>query len=126
MLNDFLSDILKVIIVLDVLGVIAYFLLGLKAKKADPVAGRTEPVPEEVTVVEDGELFGPGFINPAVAAARSPSPLPAPAKSNLWTRVRRALPRRGRSLRARHTGNLEEAMMRLRRVLSSYESDLST
>ncbi|MDP6064828.1 MAG: hypothetical protein QGI49_08565 [SAR202 cluster bacterium] len=29
MINDFLSDILKVVIVLDVLGVIAYFLLGL-------------------------------------------------------------------------------------------------
>ena len=126
MLNDFLSDILKIVIVLDVLGVIAYFVLGLKTKKAQPVAASV-PEPEEAFIGTADDLCGPGFLNPAVAAADSP-PLPVPATgTSLWRRLRSRLHRRQRTPSSPvRTGTLDEAMSRLRRVLNSYETGLST
>jgi hypothetical protein len=68
MMNDFLSDILKVVIVL---GVIAYFLLGLKTKSQPETVSATAHNADEPV---DEDLFGPGFLNPAAAAIQSPSP----------------------------------------------------
>ena len=126
MLNDFLSDILKVVIVLDVLGVIAYFVLGLKTKKAQPVTANP-PEPTEAFVGTTDDLCGPGFLNPAVAAADSPPLAAAPVGTSFYGRLRARLHRRQRtSLSPARAGTLDEAMARLRRVLNSYESGLTT
>ncbi len=125
MINDFLSDILKVVIVLDVLGVIAYFLLGLKTK--------TQPSPVKVTTSQvtepsgqDRGLFGPGFLNPSVAASQSPAArVDMTPRPGLWTRMKTRLSSRKRSLHGRPAESLELAMNRLRGVFNSYERGLS-
>lgn len=71
-MNDFLSDILKVVIVLDVLGIVAYFVLGLKTR-TQPNPVRVTPPQTTVLGTEKRGLFGPGFLNPAVAASQPPA-----------------------------------------------------
>ena len=69
-MNDFLSDILKVVIVLDVLGIVAYFVLGLKTR-TQPNPVRVTPPQTTVLGTEKRGLFGPGFLNPAVRTVSS-------------------------------------------------------
>ncbi len=124
MVNDFLSDILKVVIVLDVLGVIAYFLLGLKTK-AQPSPARMTTVETNQPVGAERGLFGPGFLNPAVAASDSPAQVHVATPPGLWRRLRTRLSRRRRTLHRAPAQSLELAMSRLRGVFNSYERGLS-
>ena len=123
MINDFLSDILKVVIVLDVFGVIAYFLLGLKTKPSPSSVGSTAQAngPTE----EQRDLFGPGFLNPAVAASQPPTPAALAQSPGFWKRTRLRLSRKGRSLNRAPAQSQALAMGRLRGVLDSYERGLS-
>ena len=121
MMNDFLSDILKVVIVLDVLGVIAYFLLGLKTKSQSETVSATAQNANEP--VDEG-LFGPGFLNPAAAAIQSPPPAPV-GRTSFWRRMSSRLSRRRRALKSVPGESLDLAMTRLRGVLNSYERGLT-
>ena len=124
MINDFLSDILKVVIVLDVLGVVAYFLLGLKTKaQPSPVRATNANVGEPIK--EERGLFGPGFLNPAVAASESPAYVNLAPSLGFWTRMKTRMSRKRRSLHGLPAQSLELAMGRLRGVLNGYERGLS-
>ena len=124
MINDFLSDILKVVIVLDVLGLIAYFLLGLKTK-AQPSSVRATSATADESIREERGLFGPGFLNPAVAASESPAYVNLAPSLGFWTRMKTRMSRQRRSLHGLPAQSLELAMGRLRGVLNSYERGLS-
>lgn len=105
MFNDFLSSLLQIVIVIDVIGVVAYFVLtALRPRETEAPSGRAP--------------------HPTLGPSRSErGPRPA-----LLTRVRtslgRLVPRRtGRSTHAASAG-LEASFDRLRRVLNSYQEGL--
>ena len=124
MINDFLSDILKIVIVLDLLGSIAYFLLGLRTK-AQPAAARVPAVEAEPSGNESADLFGPGFLNPADAASEPPAAVYGAPERGFWKRLRSRLSRKSRALHRVPAESLDRAMSRLRGVLNSYERGLS-
>ena len=124
MINDFLSDVLKIVIVLDLLGIIAYFLLGLRAKAQLTTAGVTA-VEAESSSRETAGLFGPGFLNPAAAASDSPSAVHVAPERGFWKRLRARLSRKSRALHRVPAESLDREMIRLRGVLNSYERGLS-
>ena len=97
MLNEFLTHILQVIIVLDVLGLVAYFVL----------CARRSRMPE------------------AVAAVPAPAPTPAASRMapTLWTKLTRS--RRLQPAPTRPAPSMDGALCQLRRVLDSYRSSLA-
>ena len=122
MINDFLSDVLKIVIVLDLLGIIAYFLLGLRAKAQPTTAGVTA-AEAEPSGKETAGLFGPGFLNPA--ASESPSAVHVAPERGFWKNLRARLSRKSRALHRVPAESLDREMIRLRGVLNSYERGLS-
>ena len=106
MFNDFLSSLLQIVIVIDVIGVVAYFVL---------------------TALRPRETETP--------RAPAPQPAPGQSRSDrgprlaLLTRVRTSLGRlvprrRGRGQHTTSEG-LEASFDRLRRVLNSYQEGLT-
>lgn len=124
MINDFLSDVLKIVIVLDLLGIIAYFLLGLRAKAQPTTAGVTASEAEP-SGKETAGLFGPGFLNPAAAVSESPSAVHVAPERGFWKRLRARLSRKSHALHRVPAESLDREMIRLRGVLNSYERGLS-
>ena len=113
MFEHFLTDLLKIVVVLDVLGVIAYFLLGaLKPKPG----------------IEPGDLVHP---EPIPSSPIAPSPASSRAgrfgQLRIWlaTSASRLLPGRRESHAAASAASLDAAFVRLNRVLHSYRDGLA-
>ena len=107
MFNDFLSSLLQVVIVVDVVGVVAYFLLtALRPRQTDT----------------SQELSGAS----APSSGSRPWTRPAAAgTSRLRALVGRVVPGRARLAPATTAANLEDSFSRLRRVLYSYQEGLA-
>ena len=110
--SDFLSSLLQIVIVLDVVGVVAYFVLtGLKARRTGAMDTRrpssTPALPDRMTA-EPRESAGPD-------------------PGRLSSILSRLLPRRAHHTAASAaTGDsLEAAFARLQRVLNSYQEGLA-
>ena len=115
MFEHFLSDLLKVIILIDVLGVAAFFILGA----IKPRTGRSSPDASPL------EAMAPhGALLESLSSAQ-PSRI-----HRMRERLTGRFPRLS-SLRPRHrrapvsSPNLETAFSRLRRVLYSYQKGLA-
>ena len=67
MLNEFLTHMLQVIIVLDVVGLVAYFVLRARRSRDEEIASTTAPAP---VMSRAAPLCGPSSPAPA---GRSPS-----------------------------------------------------
>ena len=114
MFDNFLTDLLKIIIVVDVLAIIAYFMVGAGRRRAQMPAPSTQArIPAEGLSLESNRL---------------PETIPAPS-------LRQRLERPFRRLwwRSRHTApssyspseSLDTAFAKLRRVLTSYHEGLA-
>ncbi len=96
MLNEFLTHILQVIIVLDVAGVIAWFVLASRRRRSQPAMGATD-----------------------VATVAGPT-----TSASLWSKL--TGPGRTAELAPARAGagNINDALQQLRRVLDSYRCSL--
>ena len=108
MFEHFLTDLLKVVILLDVLGVVAYFLMGAvrpRLKPIEPIAGNS--LWEKLS-------------------SRNRMPLVTRMRYRAFGRLRSLSPKRFLGSR-RHgsSESLEGALSKLRRVLNSYREGLA-
>jgi len=113
MFEHFLTDLLKIVIVLDVLGVVAYFLLGVLKPKSG-----VEPANPALS-----ELASPPVPLGGLAAAEAGKF--GQLRSRLATAVSKLLPGRGESRAPASAASLEAAFVRLNRVLHSYGEGLT-
>lgn len=113
MFDDFLSDLLKIIVVLDILGLIAYFFLGMLRKKqfVDKI-GRTNSA-NESTGPSLGKYFKPLF----ESKIENSNDTGSLRQRLIDYRTNRR--RQKRSHPSSH-GDLESSFTDLRRVLNSY------
>ena len=115
MVENFLTDILKVVILLDVLGVIAYFLLGAvrpKLKPIEPLGGLCDKAPDSSNSLWEK------------LSSTNRRPLVTPLR-RVFGRFGRLSPKRLlASGRQGSRESLEEARSNLRRVLNSFREGL--
>ena len=107
MFNDFLSSLLKIVIVVDIVGVVAYFVLtALKPRHGEGTPHSSAPVTESTTPRWHGW--------PQVAALQ-----------RLRAGFGRFSPSQPRHVRASTSEGLEASFARLHRVLNSYQEGLA-
>ena len=117
MFDSFLNDILKVIIVVDILAVVAYFTIGARRRKAIPSPARESFVPpmasEQPLDLQRDRI--------------TTSQVDIPLYERVTAHLRRTLSRSRRSGKAASAASesLETAFLNLRRVLSSYHQELA-
>ena len=116
MFDHFLTDLLKVIILVDLLGVVAYFILGA----IKPRTGRSSPdaSPFEATAPQGALLESLSSSQPSgIHRMRDRLTDRFPRLSCLKKHMHRRAPVSSQ--------NLETALSRLRRVLHSYQEGLA-
>lgn len=110
MFNNFLSSLLQIVIILDVVGVVAYFvLIGLKPRPSDA----------------DATLLPPPTAGRSASASRSLGWRGALGFHRLRSRLGHLVPRRRARPRMPMGESLEAAFGRLHRVLNSYQEGLA-
>ena len=116
MFDSFLTDLLKIIIVVDVLAVVAYFMIGAGKRRAAQLTSPTQeaPIPAESLSLESNRL--PEMIQGLSLKQRLGRPL-----RRLWWRSHQMAP----SSRHSSSESLDAAFTKLRRVLTSYDEGLA-
>jgi hypothetical protein len=118
MFDSFLSDILQIIIVVDILAVIAYFTIGARRRKAD------SELPQEKDRAPDFAVQLEAVQHNRV----STSQVDAPLYERVTAHLRGALSgqrKRNDDGKSVASDSLETAFLNLRRVLTSYHQELA-
>ena len=118
MFDSFLSEILKIIIVVDILAVIAYFTIGARRRKADSELSQEKDLAPDFAVQLE-----------AVQHDRvSTSQVDAPLYERVTAHLRGALSGQRKRHDDKKSGaseSLETAFLNLHRVLTSYHQELA-
>ena len=116
MFDSFLSEILKVIIVVDILAVIAYFTIGARRRRSDPELMQEKVRAADISVQLDAIQHN----------KEATSQTDLPLYERVTAHLRGALTRPPRSSDGDVTSaSLETAFLDLRRVLTSYHQELA-
>jgi|TARA_B110000263_G_scaffold52188_1_gene43677 hypothetical protein len=99
MLNEFLTHILQVVIVLDVAGVIAWFVLAARRRSTETAS--------------------------AVQMVGVSQQQPSGVQQSLWGKLTHSAPKMQTATAQRSAGSLDESLGQLRRVLDGYGSNLT-
>ena len=124
MFDEFLNDLLKIVVVLNILGVVAYFLLGALRPKVTEAAGAG------ATALADplhrGETSLTGEVGLDNLFSHNQKTDKGNRDSSLWGRVAKKLKPAHKPSRPAYTpASMDGAFADLRRVLNSYREGLA-